>query len=71
MAFKTKEIHFGSPSLLDPKVMSDMECPERLSVITYVSQFYNCLKEMKPEGNFSINEFENTNNDNSDLERIK
>lgn len=70
IAFEAAEMHLGIPALLDPKDMCLSESLDRLSIITYVSQFYNCLKAMQPEGGYNINKFEHLKNDNFEFDSI-
>jgi len=49
--FELAEAELGIPSLLDPADMAECKSPDRLSILTYLSEFYHKFKaEKSPQG---------------------
>ncbi|KAI3382630.1 hypothetical protein SNEBB_005374 [Seison nebaliae] len=61
LAFQIANEKLNIPSLLDAEDMLSFEIPDRLSIVTYVSQFYHHMKDLTPSTNI------NTNNNNSNI----
>jgi hypothetical protein len=48
LAFSVAEEHLGIPSLLDPKDMVERDQLDKLSIITYLAQFYHKFSDQAP-----------------------
>jgi len=61
IVFKIAEAELGIPSLLDPADMAECKSPDRLSILTYLSEFYHKFKaEKSPQGSPQTNKKDET-----------
>ena len=49
LAFEIAEQHLGIPPAMSAKDMASFEGPDKLSMVAYISRFYDVFKDEVPE----------------------
>jgi len=71
LIFSLAEAELGIPSLLDPTDMAECKSPDRLSILTYLSEFYHKFKnEKSPQQSPEINKKDEATEENEQSRTI-